>query len=63
MLAALLEYRDVTLRSELDVWAFTKLPTLAILSHIDGLPRQAQDHEGGGKSLSRTDIPAESVGG
>ena len=62
MLVALLEYRDVTLRSELDVWAFTKLPTLAILSHIDGLPRSAKDQDGS-KSFSGTDMPAESVGG
>jgi polysaccharide chain length determinant protein (PEP-CTERM system associated) len=61
MLVALLEYRDVTLRSELDVWAFTKLPTLAILSHIDGLPRSTKDQDGG-KDFSRTDTPAESVG-
>ncbi len=29
---ALLEYRDTALRSERDVWAFTKLPTLATIS-------------------------------
>jgi polysaccharide chain length determinant protein (PEP-CTERM system associated) len=63
LIAALLEYRDVTLRSELDVWAFTKLPTLAILSHVDGLPKQAKDKEGGGKGFAGADIPAESVGG
>jgi polysaccharide chain length determinant protein (PEP-CTERM system associated) len=63
LLAALLEYRDATLRTELDVWAFTKLPTLAIVSHIEGLPRQDKDQDGGGKSFSRADIPAESVGG
>jgi polysaccharide chain length determinant protein (PEP-CTERM system associated) len=62
LVAALLEYRDATLRTELDIWAFTKLPTLAVLSHIDGLPKQAKDQEGG-KGFSRTDIPAESVGG
>ena len=61
LFVALLEYRDVTLRSELDVWAFTKLPTLAILSHIDGLPKSTKDQDGG-KSFSRTDTPAESVG-
>jgi polysaccharide chain length determinant protein (PEP-CTERM system associated) len=32
------EYRDTSLRSERDVWAFTKLSTLAVISHIDGLP-------------------------
>ena len=62
LLAALLEYRDTTLRTELDVWAFTKLPTLAVLSHINGLPKNAKDGDGG-KSFARTDIPAESMGG
>lgn len=38
MLAAWLEYRDTSLRSERDVWAFTNLATLAVISHIDGLP-------------------------
>ena len=52
LLAALLEYRDVTLRSELDIWAFTKLPTLAVLSHIDGLPQRSSGKEEGGKLLS-----------
>ncbi|MGH9561941.1 MAG: lipopolysaccharide biosynthesis protein, partial [Terracidiphilus sp.] len=47
MLAALLEYRDTTLRSELDVWAFTKLPTLAVLSHVDGLPKANKGQDGG----------------
>ncbi|HZQ43373.1 MAG TPA: Wzz/FepE/Etk N-terminal domain-containing protein [Acidobacteriaceae bacterium] len=31
-LAAYLEYRDKSLRSERDVWAFTKLPTLGIIA-------------------------------
>jgi len=39
MLAAWFEYRDTSLRSERDVWAFTKLSTLAVISHIDGLPQ------------------------
>ena len=39
LLAALLEYRDTTLRNERDIWAFTKLPTLAIISEIKGLPK------------------------
>jgi polysaccharide chain length determinant protein (PEP-CTERM system associated) len=62
LLAALLEYRDSTLRSELDIWAFTKLPTLAVLSHVDGLQETARDREGG-KGFSGMDVPAESVGG
>ena len=36
-LSALLEYRDKSVRNEMDIWAFTKLPTLAIISHIDNL--------------------------
>lgn len=32
MLAAWREYRDTSLRSERDVWAFTKLPTLGVIS-------------------------------
>ena len=39
LLAALLEYRDTTLRTERDIWAFTKLPTLAIISKIESLPK------------------------
>lgn len=31
----LLEFRDTSLRSERDVWAFTKLPTLATISLLD----------------------------
>jgi hypothetical protein len=27
-----MEYRDTALRSERDIWAFTKLPTLAVIS-------------------------------
>ena len=42
LIAALLEYRDTSLRNERDIWAFTKLPTLAVISHIDGLPQTAK---------------------
>jgi polysaccharide chain length determinant protein (PEP-CTERM system associated) len=41
LLTGLLEYRDTSLRSERDVWAFTKLSTLAVISHIDGMPQSA----------------------
>ncbi len=34
-IVALLEYRDTALRSERDVWAFTKLPTLGTISLLD----------------------------
>src|SRR5277367_3046095 len=32
LIAALLEYMDTALRSERDVWAFTKLPTLGVIA-------------------------------
>lgn len=31
LISALLEYRDTAVRSERDIWAFTKLPTLAVI--------------------------------
>lgn len=34
MLVGLREYRDTALRSERDIWAFTKLPTLGVISLI-----------------------------
>lgn len=34
---ALLEYRDTALRSERDIWAFTKLPTLGTISLLEDL--------------------------
>jgi polysaccharide chain length determinant protein (PEP-CTERM system associated) len=37
LLAGLLEYRDTSLRNEQDIWAFTKLPTLAVVSYIKTL--------------------------
>lgn len=36
LIAAYLEYRDKSLRSERDVWAFTKLPTLGIIALSPG---------------------------
>jgi hypothetical protein len=37
-IAAFLEYRDTSLRSERDVWAFTRLPTLAVISIAGAMP-------------------------
>jgi polysaccharide chain length determinant protein (PEP-CTERM system associated) len=61
-IAAWLEYRDTTLRNEKDVWAFTKLPTLATISFINGLPQPTKDK----KSVwpfSRPPKPAETTNG
>jgi len=42
-ISGLLEYRDTSLRDENDIWAFTKLPTLATISFVEGLPQPATD--------------------
>jgi len=60
-IAALLEYRDTSLRNERDVWAFTKLPTLAVISHINGLP-QPPNMRKFWNPFSRSRKPVESVG-
>jgi len=61
LLAGFFEYRDTSLRNERDVWAFTKLATLAVISHVDGLP-QAAKHRGSWNPFSRSK-PIESVVG
>lgn len=60
VLAALLEYRDTSLRNERDVWAFTRLPTLAVISCINGLSRPTTPR-GWRRLFSRTNKPVESV--
>ena len=37
-LVALVEYRDTALRSERDIWAFTKLPTLGVIAFSNETP-------------------------
>jgi capsular polysaccharide biosynthesis protein len=62
LLAALLEYRDKSLRTESDILAFTNLPTLAVVSYITDLdlPRAAGKRK---KLFSRTPKPIESASG
>jgi polysaccharide chain length determinant protein (PEP-CTERM system associated) len=59
-LAALLEYRDTSLCNERDIWAFTKLPTLAVISRIKELPQPAKPRTRW-KLFSRTNKPVESA--
>jgi hypothetical protein len=33
LIVGLLEYMDTALRSERDIWAFTKLPTLGVIAY------------------------------
>ena len=60
LLAGLLEYRDTSLRNERDIWAFTKLSTLAVISYIDDLP-QSGEPRSRWKIFSRTTKPIESA--
>ena len=62
VLAAFLEFRDTSLRNERDIWAFTKLPTLGMISHIDGLPKPDKPHHHRWKRFSRSAKAIESVG-
>jgi len=62
LIAVLLEFRDTSLRNERDIWAFTKLPTLGVISHIAGLPDAAEAHRKRWRLFSRADKPVESAG-
>jgi polysaccharide chain length determinant protein (PEP-CTERM system associated) len=61
-IAALLEYRDTSLRNERDIWAFTKLPTLAVISRIKELPEPVKPRTRW-KLFSRSNKPVESAVG
>ena len=61
VLIALLEYRDTTLRNERDIWAFTKLPTLAVIAEVQGLSRPSKAIKAG-KLPMQMGKPAEGVG-
>ena len=52
-IAGLIEFRDTTLRSERDVWHFTKLPTLGMV----GFSQQAQDARPGPKAKRWLRLP------
>jgi uncharacterized protein involved in exopolysaccharide biosynthesis len=59
-LAAYFEYRDTAIRNERDVFAFTKLPTLAAISYLEGLPQAPQEQRKGWWPFHKT---AESLNG
>lgn len=40
LIIALLEYRDTALRTERDIWAFTQLPTLAVIAYSEAVSEQ-----------------------
>jgi capsular polysaccharide biosynthesis protein len=55
IITALLEYRDTSMRNERDVWAFTKLPTLAVVSYINKLDRPSTGRKFWKRSARKTD--------
>jgi capsular polysaccharide biosynthesis protein len=62
LIAALLEYRDTSVRNERDIWAFTKLPTLAIISYLGDLEHPGKAGKRKMRFFRRTK-PIESVRG
>jgi polysaccharide chain length determinant protein (PEP-CTERM system associated) len=62
LLAALLEYRDTSVRNERDIWAFTKLPTLAVVSYLSDLD-QPQAGKKRGRLFARTARPVTNAHG
>jgi uncharacterized protein involved in exopolysaccharide biosynthesis len=66
LLAAYLEYRDKSLRSERDVWAFTKLPTLGIIALSQSTAVSASAGNGNGwfkRRLKPANPPLANIGG
>jgi len=49
LIIAFLEYKDTALRSERDIWAFTQLPTLAVIAWAD----ESGANSPGGSRLAR----------
>lgn len=60
LIAGWLEYQDTSVRNERDLWAFTKLSTLAVIAHIDGLPEPVKPPSRW-NFLSRTTKPVEGI--
>ena len=58
-LIALLEYQDTALRSERDIWAFTKLPTLGVIAFAIGTTQPEPVTKGGIGKLFRRRPKAE----
>lgn len=66
-IVGLFEYRDTALRSERDIWAFTKLPTLATISLLSDIaqapPKAKRKLFRRGKTNAQTNTPVLNVGG
>ncbi|HUX43843.1 MAG TPA: Wzz/FepE/Etk N-terminal domain-containing protein [Terracidiphilus sp.] len=62
LIVGLLEYRDTSVRNETDIWAFTKLPTLAVVSHVDGLKQTSGAGPGKRRWFSKKPETLEAAG-
>jgi len=62
-LIAFLEYRDKSLRSERDVWAFTKLPTLGIIALSSNATSSGNGHGLFKRRLKPANPPLANIGG
>lgn len=60
---AFLEYRDKSLRSERDVWAFTKLPTLGIIALSSGATTSGNGRSWFKRRLKSANPPLAKIGG
>jgi capsular polysaccharide biosynthesis protein len=61
-----MEYRDTAVRSEKDLWAFTKLPTLGVISLVSEIvPREPRSRFriGGGGKTATASKPLMNAGG
>ncbi len=66
LIVAWIEYRDTAVRSERDLWAFTKLPTLAVISlatDIEPLESQGRFKIGGSGKTATAGKPLMNAGG
>jgi polysaccharide chain length determinant protein (PEP-CTERM system associated) len=67
LLVGWVEYRDTALRSERDIWAFTKLPTLAVISQSSEIeprePKQGLNISGRKERSADAGKPLVNVGG
>lgn len=56
-IVAVLEYRDTAVRTERDIWAFTKLPTLAVVAYADPDQPKVEQRRGPFRRKSTTGPP------
>ncbi|HWB33582.1 MAG TPA: GNVR domain-containing protein [Acidobacteriaceae bacterium] len=63
LIVALLEYRDTALRTERDIWAFTQLPTLAVVAWSPDVAQDSARKPGFFKRLFSRKAPKELLAG